>query len=68
MPEPPACYGSPQDVVRAAAKELSAIAVKLESLSECMPAPCDRAVLEALVKRAWDCLHTLREAAGHCPK
>ena len=66
MPEPPAFYGSPRDAVRAAARELSAIAVKLESLSETMPAPCDRAVLEVLVRRAWDCLYFLREAAGRC--
>ena len=66
MTDPPAFHGSPRDVVRTAAKELSAIAVKLESLSECMPAPCDRAVLDVLILRAWDCLHTLREAAGRC--
>ena len=68
MPEPPAFYGSPRDAVRAAARELSAIAVKLESLSETMPAPCDRAVLDVLILRASDCLHALREAAGHCPE
>ena len=66
MTDPPAFHGSPQNVVRAAARELSAIAVKLESLSESMPAPCDRAVLEVLIRRAWDCLYFLREAAGRC--
>ena len=66
MAESPAFYGSPRDVVRAAARELSAIAGMLEGLSECMPSPCDRDVLEFLVLRVANCLDLLSKAARHC--
>ena len=66
MAESPAYYGPPRNVVRTAARELSAIAVKLDSLSECMPSPCDRDVLEFLVLRVANCLDLLSKAARHC--
>ena len=68
MTEHPAYYGSPRNAVEAAARELSSIAGMLESLSGKMPAPSDRAVLDFLIVRVSDCLHALREAAGHCPE
>ena len=66
MTELPSFYGSPRNAVRAAARELSAIAGMLEGLSERMPSPCDRDVLDFLIIRASDCLHLLSKAAGRC--